>query len=289
MKRYHSLLRYGKRETHPVFLGRPIITIQEKIDGANASFELVDGEVHAFSRNNQLSESEGLRGFYQWTQKNIDPSLLEEGKVYFGEWTAPHKLSYGENHHKFYLFDILDIQTEEFSDLAEVSIAASLLKIEMAPVFYHGDFQSIEHIQSFIGQSQIGEIGEGVVVKNHDYRDRHGANVYVKFVSEYFAEAKFAKKNKPKNSGDSLQDFINSTLTEGRIAKLINKQVDEGKIPEDYSIEDMGLILKALGSSVFEDIMKEEQDELFNTIRKKLSRNVPTVVKQVLASEGRVF
>lgn len=287
MKKYDSILRYGKRETHAVLEGNPTIVIQEKIDGANASFELVNGEVFAFSRNMQLSELEGLRGFYQWTQANIDPSKLQEGKVYFGEWTAPHKLNYGEHHHKFFLFDVFDLQTEKYADFDTVSEVAERLGLQTAPLFYRGEFQSVEHIQSFVGQSKLGEVGEGVVVKNPVYVDRHGGNVYLKFVSEYFKEAHFSKQDKPKNSGDSLQDFINATLTESRVSKLIGKLVDEGKISEDYAIEDMGTILKSLGNSVFEDIMKEEQDQLFKTLRKKLSRNVPVVVKKVLVAEGR--
>jgi hypothetical protein len=70
------------------------------------------------------------------------------------------------------------------------------------------------------------------------------------------------------------------------------KLVDEGLLKSDYAIEDMGIILKALGSRVYEDIMKEESD-LFgeyeeDKIKRTIGKNVPNVVKEVLKEQNRM-
>jgi hypothetical protein len=130
----------------------------------------------------------------------------------------------------------------------------------LIPVFYEGAFQSIEHIQSFVGKSMLGEIGEGVVVKNVFYKDKHGNQLFTKFVSDEFAEKAQIKKHTVKQPTDQLQEFVNSTVTKARVSKIIHKMVDEGILEEDYAIENMGLILKNAGSKVFDDVVKDELD-----------------------------
>lgn len=288
MKKYSSIERHGKRGTHLTVEGNPHIIIYEKIDGANASFKLDEGKIIAFSRNNQLNEENNLRGFYEWTQEVVDKDKMIEGKTYYGEWSCRHKLDYGENQNKFFLFDVYDNENEEYLNFNIVQDEAHRLGINLAPVFYEGQFQSIEHIQSFVGKSVLGEIGEGVVVKNYGYRDRFGNQVFTKFVSDEFAEMQKTKKHNVNEKVDPLTGFIQSTLTEARVSKLIHKLVDEGRLEEDYGIEDMGTILKGLGSSVFEDIIKEELDTLLKVVKGKVGKSVPNVVKQVLANEGKM-
>lgn len=286
MKKYHSLVNGNKKRFADQVLkpGAPIV-IEEKIDGANASFKLENGELLAFSRNTQLDAENNLRGFYQWVQAVIDKTLLREGVTYYGEWTAPHKMNYGENHHKFYLFDALS-EEGVFADRDMIEHLANRFGIEAAPLFYRGEYVSREQINSYIGKSSIGEVGEGVVIKVDD--EEHGdERIVLKFVSDYFKESKFVAKKNPTNSGCALTDFVDATLTDARVSKMLHKLVDEGKLEEDYSIQDMGLILKNLGGLLFEDIIKEEMDELLGLLKKRVGRKVPVAVKNVLVAEGR--
>jgi hypothetical protein len=64
--------------------------------------------------------------------------------------------------------------------------------------------------------------------------------------------------------------------------------VDEGILEEDYAIENMGVILKNAGSKVYEDVMKEELDELLKKVKSNIGRMLPQVVKEVLADENRM-
>jgi hypothetical protein len=286
MKKYMDVVRHGKSGTHLTIEGMPFIVIQEKLDGANASFTREGDKVLCFSRNTQLDENNTLRGFYNWVQNNIKVEDLEEGIIYFGEWLVKHKLDYGENANKFYLFDVYN--ANEYEPFVVVKYEANRLGLNLVPVFYEGQFQSIEHIQSFIGKSMLGEIGEGVVVKNVDYKDRHGNQQFTKFVSDEFAEKAKVKKRIVKQPTDQLQEFVESTVNKARVSKIIHKLVDEGLLNENYTIEDMGVILKNIGTRVFDDVIKEELDELLKLVKSKIGRMLPLIVKEILSDEGRM-
>jgi ATP-dependent RNA circularization protein (DNA/RNA ligase family) len=288
MKKYMDVVRHGKTFTQSTLEGNPQIVIQEKLDGANASFKREGDRVLCFSRNTQLDEHNTLRGFYNWVQENIKASDLVDGGTYFGEWLVRHKLNYGENENKFYLFDIYDEETERYISFELVKYQAKILNLNLVPVFYEGAFQSIEHIQSFIGKSILGEVGEGVVVKNVKYEDKHGNQLFTKFVSDAFAEKAQIKKHTVKQPTDQLQEFINSTVNKARVSKIMHKLVDEGILQEDYAIEDMGTILKNTGTRVFDDVVKEELDELLKMIKSKIGRKLPAIVKEVLLEENRM-
>lgn len=288
MKKYMDIVRHGKSGTHLTIEGNPHIVIQEKLDGANASFKREGDKVLCFSRNTQLDESNNLRGFYQWVQENVKAEDLVENSIYFGEWLVRHKLDYGENENKFYLFDIYDTDTKRYIPFSFVKIQAEKLNINLIPVFYEGEFQSIEHIQSFIGKSFLGEVGEGVVVKNVNYKNKYGNQIFTKFVSDEFTEMKNTKKHKANVQKDGLQEFVNNTVTKARVSKIIHKLVDEGILKEDYDITDMKTILKNTGARVFDDIVKEEIDELLKLLKSKIGKKVPTIVKGVLKDENKM-
>lgn len=287
MKKYQSIVRHGKKGTHLTLEDGSDIVIMEKLDGANASFLIGDGKLRCFSRNTELDPSNTLRGFYEWVQSLTKEQQPREGLILFGEWLCRHKLDYGENENKFYLFDVYDTEKEEYLSFDEVSNVADQLDLLLVPVFYAGKFQSMEHILSFVGKSELGEKGEGVVVKNYSYRDRYGKQLFTKFVSDEFSEMQNVKKQKIKTQADALDEFVNNTVTKARVQKILHKLVDEDIIKEDYAIEDMGSILKGFGSRIVDDVIEEELDVLLKVLKQKISRKVPSVVKEVLAEEGR--
>jgi hypothetical protein len=287
-KKYMDVVRLGHRSTIGVLNEGDQIVIQEKLDGANASFKRDGNRILAFSRNTQLDEHETLRGFYQWTQ-TLNPLELLEGVIYYGEWLVKHKLNYGSNMQQFYLFDIYNEFLGEYVDFLMVKGEASRLNINLIPVFYEGQYQSFEHLMSFVGQSQLGNVGEGVVVKNVNYKDRFGHQKFVKLVSEGFAEVQKQKLPKDPNAPQPPESkFVNECLTKARVEKLLYKLVDEGTLDEQFSIEDMGTILKNLGGRVFEDMMKEESDSLpqeydEKLIRKAIGGKLAQIVKCIIS------
>lgn len=289
MKKYDKITRHGKKRTRLTVKGNPEIVIMEKLDGANSSFRLVDGGLVCFSRNCRLNEENGLRGFYQWVHKNVDEDKLEEEFIYFGEWLVPHTITYPqEAYNNFYLFDVYNTQTEQYMSIETVKEQAQELGLKLAPIFYHGKFKSLDHVNSFVGESEIGSEGEGVVVKNYSYVDRLGNQVFTKFVSDSFAEKARTKKHNPSKNIGELDDFVDAFLTKPRIEKMLYKLVDENVIGEDFDVTDMGTILKNSASRMAEDILVEELDSLVKIVNKKIGRAYPLAVKEVLSELGRL-
>lgn len=183
IKKYPSIPRAGKLGTQ--FKEGDRIVIYEKLDGANACFTREGDKLVAFSRNKRLSPSDTLRGFYDFVQTlNVDD--FEEGLLYYGVWLVKHKLDYGDNMGKFYLFDIYDKTMGDdfggFVDHLYVLIEAHTLGLNVAPILYAGPYINEEHILSFVGKSKLGEKGAGVVVKCAKKQ------MMIKYVSPEFQE-----------------------------------------------------------------------------------------------------
>jgi hypothetical protein len=290
-KKYTDVIRLGHRSTVGVLNEGDYIVIQEKIDGANASFRRDGDVVLAFSRNIPLGSGNNLGGFYEWAQTlNVDKLL--DGVIYFGEWTNKHKVSYEGNQKKFYLFDIHNTNIEEYVDFSMVKDEARRLNLNLVPVFYEGKYQSFEHLQSFVGRTELNgklgdlETGEGIVVKNVKYKDRFDKQVFVKLVTEDFREVQKQKEAKDPNFQSVEMQFISECLTKARVEKIIYKLVDEDILHEHFGVEDMGLILRHMSNRIYDDIMKEESDSLDTyeekDIRKCIGKRLPLVVKQII-------
>lgn len=292
MKKYMSIVRLGHRSTVGVLKEGDNIVIQEKIDGANSSFKAdKNGVLKCFSRNVELDEHNTLRGFYNWVHDSINPEDLIEDVVYYGEWNCKHKIEYPEDvTNQFYLFDLLNEDTDKFLPFSEVKNEAKRLNINLIPLFYEGKYKDFDHLMSFVGKTKLGgEEGEGIVVKNIDFIDRFGKQLFVKLVSEKFAERQ--KQKAPKDPSKVTQEmvFVNTFVKKPRVEKILFKLVDENIIEEDFGLEDMGLILRNMGSLVYEDIMKEEGDFLAEgycekKIRQSVGKKLPTIVKEIIAT-----
>lgn len=281
IKKYTSIVRHGKSNTHLVYNVGDKISITEKIDGANASF-CIDEEnllgVSCYSRNQILSEENRLRGFYDWVESNIVPikEKLNPNYRYIGEWLVPHKVVYKEEYYNnFYLFSIWSDTEEKYLSDETVKGEAARLNLLTPRYFYEGEYISFEHLKQFVGLSDMTKepnTGEGIVVKNVDYFDKYGRQIFTKIVSDKFAEV---MKQKPAKStdvkDDKLRNLVLSVLTEARVEKIILKLVDKGIINRDFGIDDIGTILKNSGAEIIEDIYKEE-GELFKDIDDKLVR-----------------
>lgn len=102
MKHYLDILRMKEKYSDCMTIGDEIV-IEEKVDGAQASFTFSPSEncIEAFSRKTQLNEKNNLRGFYEWTQR-LDIQAIERithfGRyIIFGEWLVAHTVSYLQN------------------------------------------------------------------------------------------------------------------------------------------------------------------------------------------------
>lgn len=271
-KKYTDVTRLGHKTTVDVLKKGDFIVIQEKIDGANASFTLEDSTLVSFSRNTKLEEGNTLGGFYNFVNESIGAKqdLLNPNYIYFGEWTNPHKVKYEGYEKQFFLFDIYDKAKEEYLDFSEVKYESEKLGLNLIPVFYEGKYQSFEHLESFVGKTAINgklgekQLGEGIVVKNVNYRDRFGVQKFVKLVVDEFREVQKQKKAKNPTAYLNTPEYLlaESVTTYPRVEKIIYKLIDENVIPKEIENQHIGIIFKEVNVRTYEDVIKEESDSV---------------------------
>lgn len=298
LKKYTSIERYGKSCTMNVLQVGDIISITEKIDGANSSFridETNDRGVSCYSRKTVLEENGNtLSGFWAWVNNNIVPIKgdLNPNYIYYGEWLVSHHVRYKQEcYANWYMFSIWDIEKGEYLSDDIVISESKRLELKTVPYLYIGEFISYEHLMSFVGKSNMTfdpDKGEGIVVKNVNYKDRSGKQVFVKLVSDAFAEVQKQKPPRNPNIDIEFRTKLMTVLTEARVRKMIFSLVEEALVPENFGIKDMGIILKNLGNRLYEDIMKEEA-ELFegdeeSKVKRYIGKNVPLIARKVIES-----
>ena len=271
MKKYVDIERLKDKYALAFSKGEHI-TITEKIDGANASIGFEDGELSCFSRKQKLSPENTLRGFYTLVQTfDVEKfrEVLGDRYVIFGEWLVSHTIKYPATRlSKFYVFDVWDTEVEQYVPWSVTKDFAAKLGLTTVPLFYDGPFVSWEHVQSFVGKTEMDAepTGEGVVIKSQDRLDNKSSNTppYVKIVAAKFSEVHQSKPHEvdpEKLAAKQAAEALAATIvTERRIQKLIEKAVDEGRLRADWDEKDLGTIAKFLGKDVYADCVKEEPE-----------------------------
>ena len=274
------------------------IIIQEKVDGANASFQYNSDEdcLDSFSRNLPLSPKNDLRGFYQWVQnldKNKVREVLGDNLRMFGEWLIPHTVPYPEERYNtLYCFDVFDMEKQCYLPQNEVKEITEKLGLNYVPVFYEGKFTRWDDYLPLVGKTALGgEIGEGIVIKDMSTLDYNV--LYTKIVHEKFAEVRYkpdpekkAREMEKIRERERLTELAKTIVTKQRVEKTLYKLVDEGVVPEDFSRKDMKVILRNLPSAVYYDCLKEEP-AVVNQIENfgRYSGNLTTVLVKEIISE----
>jgi hypothetical protein len=224
-KEYKKIHRLGKEETDGILDGRCVI--QEKVDGANVSIWLEDGVICMGSRSQKITE--GFNGFCQYVRENeAIKNLFAKMPTLrlYGEWLVRHTIAYNELAYKhFYLFDIEDTATGVMLDPVTTVIIAKEHGIKHPQIFADVCNPTPEFVKAFAGKTELGEKGEGVVIKNPDFKNKFGEWQYAKVVTEEFKEDNgvvFGGNNK--HSDTYWETYVvNKYMTLERIQKIINK------------------------------------------------------------------
>ncbi len=232
-KEYRKIHALHKEECEGILVGK--CTIQEKIDGANASiwWDTDTNQVHYGSRTRDLrAANDNFNGFGDWVKNNpqIEKFLSEFTKTRLnGEWLVRHSIGYHEASYKqFYLYDI-DVEqvdgTEKRLPLESMYETAKALNIPAAHLFAEIENPTLEQIQAFAGKTVLGAKGEGVVVKNLGFINKFGDLQYGKYVTQEFKEDNaitFGGNNKHSETYWEMH-FVNAFVTLQRLEKILNK------------------------------------------------------------------
>ena len=267
-KRYPKIHRLGKEETEGILNG--LCHIEEKIDGANTSIWIDKrGEVACGSRNRELQE--GFNGFVDWVKgsESVKICLSDNPKFrLYGEWLVRHSVSYNAlNYNKFYLFDVsfaLDgEENEEFLTREEVKMIAD--KYGFTSPQYFGAFENptVEQLMPFVGQTNLGDKGEGIVIKNEEYRDKFGNWCYAKIVTQEFKESNgiiFGGNNKHSDTYHEMY-VVNKYMTLARVQKIMHKIQPE--IEEKLDLKH----IPRVSNTAYYDMLTEEIWEISGKVQ----------------------
>lgn len=233
-KKYQHVERFGTVETQGIDLG--MCYVFPKIDGTNASLWF-DGNLQAGSRNRHLTLDNDNQDFYGWADKQ--QRFVEFFNKYpdlrlYGEWLVPHTLkTYAEDAwQNFYVFDVT--QDDIHMNYELYSAILDEFGIEYIPPICKVRNPTYERLNNQLEKNgyliKDGEgTGEGIVIKNYDYKNKYGRQTWAKIVKNDF-KLKHQKVNDVCEIKENkmveeviVTKYINSTLIEKEFSKIGNE------------------------------------------------------------------
>jgi len=272
-RKYQHIERFGTTEVENIELGECYIF--PKIDGTNASVWLDDnGELQAGSRKRHLSIDDDNAGFCKWAkeQHNLH-SYLQENPTHrlFGEYLIPHSLkTYREDAwNRFYVFDVAldkdesEVEQTESRQSRYLHYHAYRPLLEKHNIDYIPPLAIIENVSydQFINQLEKNVfliedgkgVGEGIVIKNYDFFNRYGRQIWAKIVTSEFKEKHSKTMGAPKVQNKKMveEEIANKYVTTALCEKVKAKiELDN----DGFSSKQIPRLL----NTVYHDVVQEE-------------------------------
>jgi hypothetical protein len=211
------------------------IFITTKLDGSNGSVRLgADKELIFTSRNRVLSAEFDNQGFYaRFSSDERFPKYLKEHPthVLFGEWIYTRGvLKYTEDVvGKFMIFDIYDQTLNAYIRPEKYIEELDIFKIDRVPITIMITNPNADEIMKLLathksGWNSQGEF-EGIVLKNYEFRNKYGRQVFGKIVRDEWKEIQADRRSRI-IIDDLEQDIIDNFLTRAFIEKEVGKFAD---------------------------------------------------------------
>lgn len=229
-KKYQHLERYGTTAVQGINEGS--VYIFPKLDGTNASlwWDASEG-LCAGSRNRKLSLDNDNAGFYNWAIKQevyINFFTDFPDAILYGEWLVPHTLkTYDESAWRhFYVFDVC--QGGKYVDYDMYSDELAERDIDYIPALAHYWNPDIDKILSFLDENTYlvkQGVGEGIVVKNYDFKNKFGDTIWAKIVTAEFKAdhgKAFPVTEKPITEQSIVDQYVTKSLIDKTYAKIEN-------------------------------------------------------------------
>lgn len=232
--KYQHVERFGTSETEGIELGTCYIF--PKIDGTNSSVWIDENrQIKAGSRNRELTIDNDNVGFYSkiLKDKNIKELLTDMPKIrIYGEYLVPHTLkTYNkEAWGKFYVFDVM--LEDKYISYDNYSSVLSDYGIEFIPpicIIKNPTYeQLVAQLEKATYLIQDGQgTGEGIVIKNYEYKNKYGNIIWAKIVRNEFktshqrCQPTEIKGAKIVEEEISLK-YVTDVLVEKEYSKIVN-------------------------------------------------------------------
>jgi RNA ligase len=288
---YPKVYNLGHPAIDALFNGA--VVVQEKIDGSQFSFGLVEGELCCRSKGADVHAETRDANFRAAVDTAIglcNAGILAPGLVYRGEAVARPKHNTLEYERipsgGLILFDV-DMGLERRSDPEELAREADRVGLEYVPTFFHGVIADIDSLRSLLeGESVLGGKREGIVIKNYgQWSDKDGKMLMGKIVSDEFKEThkkQWGKRNP--NRVDFVESLISEYTTDRRWEKAVERMRDIGLL--EHSPRDIGKLMNEVPDDIKAECEHEIRDALFRhfwpQIRRGVTRGFPQWYKSRL-------
>jgi hypothetical protein len=293
MHSYPSIYNLGRKLVADFFKAE--VSIEEKVDGSQFSFGVdKEGILHVRSKGATLYVDAPEKMFTKAveTAKALAPNLVE-GWTYRGEYlrTPKHNaLAYNRVPDKnFILFDV-DMGNESFVDYHTKAEIARILGLEVVPQLFQGYIASPEGLRGLLDRESVlgGQKIEGIVCKRLPGQELYGPDkkpMLLKFVSESFREVHKGEWKKENPSSNDILDMLGSEYrTPARWSKAVIHLAERGQLTD--SPQDIGRLLKEVGSDVHKECADEIRDKLFKWawphVQRKITAGLPEWYKDEL-------
>ena len=244
-KKYQHVEKLGSTEVEDIVFGECYIF--PKIDGTNAHIWVEDNEFHYGSRRRELSLEKDNAGFMRdaLTVPNLENAIWElnanwDGCHIYGEWLVPHTIKNYKDEcwRRFYIFDVVLRDGEELKYIHYNDYSEVLKKVGytdyLAPlrIINNPKFEDIQRCaeQNNLFMKDEDSVGEGVVVKNYDYRNKYGRQTWAKLVTSDFKQKHYKEMGAPVANGTAFieEKIVDEFLTEDIINKVHANIMSEG-------------------------------------------------------------
>lgn len=212
-----------------------VCTIEEKIDGSQFSFGVIEGRLRIKSHHQDISDIVGDWGLFTEAIAYVR-ELHQQGKLVPG-WTYRGEVIQKKKHNKLEYDRVpnhcivgFDIATGEEQYLGYVDKVSEFRKLDLecVPYYYYGVVNNPETIKTLLDRRPLlgGKIIEGVVIKAYGVYGEDKKTLMAKYVSEAYKEVKPGEAT----GKDFLAEMIEKYRSEARWDKAIQTLRDEGKL-----------------------------------------------------------
>lgn len=247
LRKFDHVERYGHPDVDGLDIG--IVYVFPKLDGTNASVWVEDhGEgddgrpvhhFHAGSRTRELTFDEDNAGFLNWICE--DESGVNFAGLFadfpwwrlYGEWLVPHTLkTYREDAwRRFYVFDVYDDDDHRYlpyDGYATVLRSFGFDMIEpLCTITNPTEEQLRKEVEAntYLIRDGCGA-GEGIVIKNYEWRNKYGRQPWAKIVRTEFKEENRRQFGTPEKTGRFqveaaiAEEFVTAALVDKERAKI---------------------------------------------------------------------
>lgn len=288
---YPKIHHEGHRELKQLFKG-PIV-VEEKVDGSQISFAVIDGELQVRSKSVMIDVDSPDKLFAAGVATiHALRERLRPGTIYRGEYlnrpkhnTLPYDRIPAKN---IMLYDI-EIDHNDYADRSYLASEAMHLGLETVPCYFEGELEHFGQLAQFMGQKSVlgGVEIEGIVVKNHRQFGADDKPLMAKLVRDGFKELNSGEWRAANPTPTDIREALGRLVsTPARWEKAVQHLRDAGKLTE--TVADIGPAIKELQGDIeaecLELITARLLDWALPTIRRRAVGGFPDWYKARLAA-----